>query len=572
MPKLKIIIFLFCLCFLNIKKVSSQNSEAFPLIDKSYKSLKGYFQENINDSIKAKKYANAYFEKGKKDKSIHRMIYAKYLLGRCKNNFSQFHEYCDSLISNYKKDQDFDQLLKIHSEKGHVYYESNRVQESLKEFIKVKALLKKKHNDSIHNVSQIFIADIKKSYGDYDNAIKIYKSVLHSLEKDKTCENLLLKLPKRLTLSYIELKKFDSAFYYLDKGHEFYSKYATSNQRYLQHLIFLRSKIHFEKKEYNKAIEKVNRYIKLILKDQRLLKELSASYSLLGMSFKNLKLSEKAHFYFEKVDSLYSNHQVLNNDYNVVYNYLIQESKENENLELQLHYITNLLEHKNKAKNNKTEIVKSINQGYDIPELLNEKNALINSLKKKSDKNEGYKFLFFFLVVLTVLLLIYQTKRKKVYKERFLKALDRKEKVKLNNEKQNPSENQPKQETSELSIQQEIVEDILSKLQTFELEYGFLNNELNLNNLAETLETNSNYLSKVINQYKKQSFSNYINNLRIEYVLRELKEDELLRKYTVKALALEVGFKNAESFSKAFQKKTNIRPSYFIKELNKLTA
>ncbi|WP_121147007.1 helix-turn-helix domain-containing protein [Tenacibaculum discolor] len=72
-----------------------------------------------------------------------------------------------------------------------------------------------------------------------------------------------------------------------------------------------------------------------------------------------------------------------------------------------------------------------------------------------------------------------------------------------------------------------------------------------------------------MNQYKNTSFSNYVNQLRIEYTVEKLKNDTLWRKYTVKAIAQEVGFKNAESFSKAFYKFTSIKPSYFIKELEK---
>ena len=37
----------------------------------------------------------------------------------------------------------------------------------------------------------------------------------------------------------------------------------------------------------------------------------------------------------------------------------------------------------------------------------------------------------------------------------------------------------------------------------------------------------------------------------------------------VQAIAKESGFNNTESFSKAFYKKTGIKPSYFIRELNK---
>jgi AraC-like DNA-binding protein len=47
-----------------------------------------------------------------------------------------------------------------------------------------------------------------------------------------------------------------------------------------------------------------------------------------------------------------------------------------------------------------------------------------------------------------------------------------------------------------------------------------------------------------------------------------LKEDQKFRKYTIKAIAIEIGFNTDQAFSKAFHKKTGVFPSSFIKELN----
>ena len=63
------------------------------------------------------------------------------------------------------------------------------------------------------------------------------------------------------------------------------------------------------------------------------------------------------------------------------------------------------------------------------------------------------------------------------------------------------------------------------------------------------------------------NFSSYISNLRIEYCLKKLKSDFKFRKYSITAIAFEIGFNNVESFSKAFYKTTNMHPSTFIKEL-----
>ncbi|NRA06511.1 MAG: helix-turn-helix domain-containing protein, partial [Nitrosopumilus sp.] len=61
----------------------------------------------------------------------------------------------------------------------------------------------------------------------------------------------------------------------------------------------------------------------------------------------------------------------------------------------------------------------------------------------------------------------------------------------------------------------------------------------------------------------------YINDLRIKYAIEKLKTSETFRKYTLQSIANEVGFKKAESFSRAFQKNTGLTPKYFMKELDK---
>ena len=123
----------------------------------------------------------------------------------------------------------------------------------------------------------------------------------------------------------------------------------------------------------------------------------------------------------------------------------------------------------------------------------------------------------------------------------------------------------PKKEL--IGISKEIVKSVLIALEELENNNTFLDNEITLNSLSKLYNTNSNYLSKIINTYKEKNFSTYISDLRIAYCLEKLKNDTTFRKYSIKAIAFEVGFNNTESFSKAFFKKTEIYPSYFIKEL-----
>ncbi|WP_170062883.1 helix-turn-helix domain-containing protein, partial [Polaribacter butkevichii] len=165
------------------------------------------------------------------------------------------------------------------------------------------------------------------------------------------------------------------------------------------------------------------------------------------------------------------------------------------------------------------------------------------------------------ILFIVIILFLYQYNKRKIQKKSFDKIITdlKNKKTTILNEGENKIESS--------NISKEIINDILSKLHSFEKNKGFTNSDITLSKLAKELNTNSNYLSKIINQNKGVNFSTYVNKLRINYILLLLEENEVIRKYTIAAIANEVGFKNAESFSKAFFKETKLKPSFYIKEL-----
>ena len=59
-----------------------------------------------------------------------------------------------------------------------------------------------------------------------------------------------------------------------------------------------------------------------------------------------------------------------------------------------------------------------------------------------------------------------------------------------------------------------------------------------------------------------------MNELRINFIVEELKSNNRIRKHTIAAIAEDIGYNNSESFTNAFKKITGTLPSYFIKALN----
>lgn len=118
------------------------------------------------------------------------------------------------------------------------------------------------------------------------------------------------------------------------------------------------------------------------------------------------------------------------------------------------------------------------------------------------------------------------------------------------------------------TIDEELKRIIMGKLEKLEKSNFFLDQGCNLYQLAEKLKTNHKYLSQVINQEKKSNFNNYINELRINYLLARLLKDEEFRNSKLSYIAVSVGYNNLNTFNAAFKKRQGILPSYFIDQLN----
>ena len=87
---------------------------------------------------------------------------------------------------------------------------------------------------------------------------------------------------------------------------------------------------------------------------------------------------------------------------------------------------------------------------------------------------------------------------------------------------------------TDLVIQDKKIQEILIRLDKLETSLYFLNSSCSLQNVAKKIKTNTSYLSKIIGTHKGKKFTEYINELRIQYVLKRLKEDSKFRKYSIK--------------------------------------
>lgn len=109
---------------------------------------------------------------------------------------------------------------------------------------------------------------------------------------------------------------------------------------------------------------------------------------------------------------------------------------------------------------------------------------------------------------------------------------------------------------------------LLELLEAFEKGALYNNKGMSLSFLAGELNTNTKYLSYVINQHKCTDFKTYINRLRINYIVDKLINDEKYRQYKISILADECGFSSHSKFAAVFKAVTDYSPSAYIKYLD----
>ena len=108
---------------------------------------------------------------------------------------------------------------------------------------------------------------------------------------------------------------------------------------------------------------------------------------------------------------------------------------------------------------------------------------------------------------------------------------------------------------------------LLDKLVEFEKSTAFLETGFSLALLASQLGTNTKYLSYLIRTHKGADFNNYINNLRVDYVVEVLKRDSNWRLHKISVIAAESGFSSSSLFAAVFKARTGHSPSVFIRAI-----
>lgn len=184
----------------------------------------------------------------------------------------------------------------------------------------------------------------------------------------------------------------------------------------------------------------------------------------------------------------------------------------------------------------------------------------------ESQKHFYYNFIYLqiglFVLVVAILFILYlRIKQKKYRLIEIIKYL----KITRRNFLANLETDKP--EVKKIAIPKETELLLLNKLKKFETTTKFTNKDLSLAVLAGQFDTNTKYLSEVINSNYNINFNTYINRLRINFIIQKLKSDPNYKSYKISYLAENSGFSSHSSFATVFKSITGISPVTFIELL-----
>ncbi|UAB81844.1 tetratricopeptide repeat protein [Marixanthomonas sp. SCSIO 43207] len=535
-------------------------------------SINTHIYSNLPKAVKA---SNAYINKAKKEKDKRKEWLGIEALGNSYLN----HRELDNSQEQFEKalqfaeENEFDEfIIRSYILGAQIQLGAPNASKALAYLNKALAHAEKTNNDYWKENVLMFISSILQMSGEAEKAIEIKKSSikhyknkpLDSTFTEERKNDMLLYSYSVLSNAYLKVDQVDSAKQYVALMDNLISEKDSCK---LRTLLNARAEIYFYEKKYVSAKENFRKASQLCNIDMPLM-DLQITYDLGKVAHGQGNFQEAINLFQRGLD----NYEVTPaeegymDDY---YKLLADSYKETGDFERANYYfekyITSTSEF-NKIKND----IKESTRAQEIKEFRNE----LESLESEKNKKETYlNYLFLgasviILILLFFLLRFYKTKKENEAKFETLLA-----KINIAEKPEDiiDTKDEDLDEKNTTDVPEETKQQILDGLKKLENQEYFLKQDCNSYNVAKKINTNTSYLSKVINSHFGKNFNTYINDLRINYTIVRLKNDVIFRSYSIQAIAEEVGYKSADSFTKYFKRDTGLNPSFYIKELKNIT-
>ncbi|WP_164465229.1 helix-turn-helix domain-containing protein [Chryseobacterium lactis] len=535
----------------------------------SYSELELTIQNLENKPDEQWKYINNFIRKAKKETNPEKTRRGYVLASFNKRGKEQI-LYGDSILIIAKKINDNNIIGDSYLSLGMSYTNNENYPKALDAFIKGYDYIKKNKNPYLIHNAEYQIAQTKSYLGLYQDAHELLTDCVsffrlhHEKIEDTHYAYYYLYSLIALIETNSHLSNFNANTSLIQEGIDFIKKNPDFKEYYAYFISSQGTDLYYQHK-YDQAVVKIHKAIQLYNDSW---KHLTDKFYL-GMSLWKLGKKEEALPYFLLFDQEYKETGKLDPKFRPAFEILIRHYSENNDSEKQLEYINTLLILDKAYEKDYKYLNSTLNKEYDTKKLHEEKEILENKIKWE-------RFFYFtligfgFLVILflTFLLTKYYNRRKysKILNERYFEIQD--EDIPVQNEMFEQT-NDDAIIDDQLGINPLIVENVLKTLSSFEKDKQYLKKNISLASMSKLCGTNTVYLSRIINFYKKKSFNEYLNELRLDHIVSQWKNKPKTRYISIQKTAENAGYNTTQTFTKNFQEKYNIPPTYFLNQLNK---
>lgn len=435
------------------------------------------------------------------------------------------------------------------------------------------------------------IANIYSALQDSYQAYEYYKTALSYAAQHP--EGIELKILINITAVCTNIHKIDEAWEY------YHRMISYENDSLVQgyYKPFCKAIIYSASKQPEKAIPLLHEAIDYTKRNNLNPQFESSVYSQFGNLYSQLGKADSAFFYFRKNDA-YTREKAIPfsrlNNLKAYYRFCQQIGENSLAASLRNQYLIlsdSIFDSDsyNKAKN--AQIVHEMNKNLARIKQLNEEHE-----KKQQQINKQRTSLLILLCgVLTLavfLTIVYLQKRKlhlaytdlfrrnaklqqleetnrlqrKEYQEKIATLEDRQKQAPAADTAAN---DKPEVETQEKSastskISTELRDDILNRINHIMEETDeFCDSDFSLERLASLVDSNSKYVSVVINDVIGKNFRTFVNEYRIQKACARLLDMEHFGNYTIRAIGESVGYKSYTNFTDIFKRTIGIPPSIY---------
>lgn len=527
----------------------------YPVISDSlenlnYDQLYQRIRNSKNTPEKSEMYLSVFLRKAKKENNILEIVNGyKYYMYRSPDQINMI--YADSMIMSSLQTSENALISSAFLSRGIAHYSKKKYNQALDDYLRAQDYAVRTNDEYLKHKISYNIGNLKYYLGSYSEAIEIFEKCVSFFKDDNP--KAYLNTLHALSLCYNKTGKYDLSseinYHGISEGKRLSQTFMESYFRHLEGIN------HYFKNNYDSAIHFIKTSLPDITDNGDFANE-SVAHFYIGISYWEMNNLSEAIKHFNAVDEILREKNYIREDLTEGYRLLINHYKNNNDLEKQLFYTKRLVTADSILKVNYQNLMPKIHKNYDIKNVMAQKDNMEKGSHRKDKKiNLLLLLVISLLIILTLIIYSYFYQRKKL-RHRY-EVLIKKEKI------------IPKTKNEIKAASDKSIESLLYQLEKFENDQKFLEQNLTLVKLAARFNSNTKYLSYVIHNHKNNSFTNYLNSLRVNYIIQQLKNNKKFRQYTTLALSEEAGFTSKQRFVVAFKSITGITPAYFISNLKK---